>query len=287
LNATDYLRDVVRERHHPSILSWYLADDTASYVQGDTLKALHDAIHSIDKAHLTSQADAVGTTSPSRYYDFVHSTDIFMPEVYPLRVGVAPKQAIPQVIADMKAIQQDLADNGNPVKSIWPIIQYFDGWGGWDTMPTFQELRCMSYLSIIHGGNGITWYTYGGFDKNHGVTSTPETWKNICIVATELNKLQDVFLTEGSGQPVAVTVTDGPQKDAKDYDSINVLYKRLGDKQFLICANSADADVSAKFNAKGASSCQVWFENRTLPMDGDGTFADVFKPFDVHVYELK
>ena len=191
-----YLMDVVRERHHPAILSWYLADDTAGYCGPDELKELHDAIHAVDKAHLTSQADGVGAPDNSRYRGYVNSTDIFLPEIYPVKRDVPSEMAVPKVISDMKVIQEDLAANGNPAKSIWPIIQYFDGWSAWERFPTYDELRCMSYLCIIHGGNGITWYTYGGFRNNHGVTSTPERWKNICTVATELKDLQDVFLTE-------------------------------------------------------------------------------------------
>ena len=286
MDSAKYLMDVVRERHHPAILSWYLADDTAGYCGPEELKALNDAIHAIDKAHLTSQADGVGGPENSRYRAYVNSTDIFLPEIYPVRRDTPSELAVPEVIRDMKVIQEDLAANGNPNKSIWPIIQYFDGWGAWERFPTYEELRCMSYLCIIHGGNGITWYTYGGFNKNHGVTSTPERWKNICTVATELKALQDVFLTECNECPFTVAVTAGPAKNAMNYDSISVLYKRVGDKQYLICANSAKAGVMASFKVNGATSCDVWFENRKVTVSG-GVFEDSFTPYAVHVYELK
>ena len=286
MSKEKYLMDVVRERHHPAVLSWYLADDTAGYCGPEELKELHDAIHEVDKAHLTSQADGVGAPDNSRYRGYVNSTDIFLPEIYPVKRDVPSEMAVPKVISDMKVIQEDLAANGNPAKSIWPIIQYFDGWSAWERFPTFDELRCMSYLCIIHGGNGITWYTYGGFKNNHGVTSTPERWKNICTVATELRDLQDVFLTECSERPFTVAITAGPAKDAMNFDSISVLYKRVGDKQYLICANSAKADVTASFTVNGATACKVWFENRDVAVAG-GAFKDAFAPYAVHVYELK
>ena len=286
MDKSKVLMDVVKERHHPAILSWYLADDTAGYCSPEDLKELHDAIHAIDKAHLTSQADGVGAPDNSRYRAYVNSTDIFLPEIYPVKRDVTSEMAVPQVIQDMKTAQADLAANGNPAKSIWPIIQYFDGWSAWERFPTYDELRCMSYLSIIHGGNGITWYTYGGFNKNHGVTATPETWKNICTVATELNKLQDIFLTQCNEKPFTVSVAAGPAKDAMEFDSISALYKRVGDKQYLICANSAKADVTAKFTVNGATDCSVWFEERKVAVAG-GAFKDDFAPFAVHVYELR
>lgn len=276
-----FLQDVIREYTHPALLAWYLADDTASHIDPQALKDLHSAIKDIDSSHITVQADGIGRTETSRYRAFVNSTDGFMPEIYPIH---KERAGVPQVIRDMKRVQEDLAASGNPVKTIWPIIQYFDGWG-WDRFPTFDELRAMSYLALIHGGHGITWYTYGGWGNNHGVTETPETWKNICTVATELKALQEVFLEPASGITPAVKVIDGPAKDKLDYDSISVLHKKLGDKQYLICANSSDETIYAEFDALGAEQVNVWFENRKVNVS-KGSFNDTFAPYAVHVYEL-
>ena len=34
----------------------------------------------------------------------------------------------------------------------------------------------MTYLAIIHGAKGMTYYTYGGTGENHGVTHDPQVW---------------------------------------------------------------------------------------------------------------
>lgn len=280
-----YLKDVARERLHPAVLAWYLADDTANHVAFDDLRELHNAIHEIDPAHVTAQADPVGTPNNSRYRHYVHSTDVFLPEIYPIR-ELKQDDGVSFVIRDMKIIKADLAANGNPVKSIWPIIQYFDGWTAWKRFPTYDELRAMSFLAIIHGGNGITWYTYGGYGKNHGVTETPETWSNICKVATDLKALENVFLELPCPQPDAPKILSGPAKDLLGFDSISFLLKKSGGKQYLICANSVKDKVVAQFNVKGASHVNVMFENREVKVNG-GLFTDEFAPYAVHVYEMK
>ncbi len=285
MDIDSYLTDVVNERNHPAMLAWYLADDTASHVGCEEVKMLHDAIHSIDNAHITVQADPVGSPTNSRYRKYVHSTDGFLPEIYPVRKGMPDDETVPKVIENMKTIQADLAFHGNPKKTIWPIIQYFQGWSAWIRFPTYDELRAMSFESIIHGGNGITWYTYGGWGNNHGCNDNDEVWGNICKVATQLRDLEEVFLTECYEKAPAPVIVNGPAKDKMGFDSISVLFKRVGDRQFLICANSAFQEVTASFTALGVAKGKVWFEDRDITLK-DGQFTDVFKAYDVHVYEL-
>ncbi|OGV79964.1 MAG: hypothetical protein A3K19_11420 [Lentisphaerae bacterium RIFOXYB12_FULL_65_16] len=280
VDAETVVADVVREEAEPAILSWYLADDTASHVGCDELRALTEALHDVDPSRITCQADGVGSRPVSRYTNFVNSTDVFLPELYPIRDD--SDKGVPQIIADMKTIAADLDQAGTHRKGNWAIIQYFQGWG-WPRYPTRDELWAMTYLSIIHGANGMTWYTYGGWGKNFGVTDTPEAWKNICALAGELAKLQDVFVERTGPQPAAPTVTSGPDKDALGFPSIGVLLKEHAGKKYLLAANSARAAVTATFSLPGAKRLDLPFENRQVA-PADGTFTDTFVPYGVHVY---
>jgi hypothetical protein len=51
------LEDVARERSHPAVLAWYLADDTCAHVMPRQLTALTEAVRAIDPDHITVQAD--------------------------------------------------------------------------------------------------------------------------------------------------------------------------------------------------------------------------------------
>ena len=280
------LNDVAREFKHPQNLAWYLADDTASWIRPDELKDVNDFIKEIDSAHLTVQADGVGAPDKSRYLAYVESTDGFLPEIYPITKDRPPEEIVPKVITDMRTIKANIAEKPSGAKTIWPIIQYFDGWGGWPRFPTNDELRAMSYAALIHGANGITWYTYGGFKNNHGVTSTPDRWKNICRLATEINSLQKVLVSRDNFN-LSRKVTSGPTRDAHGHESISFLAKKDGSKRYLLCVNSTLDEITVEFKLEeSADEAKALFENRTIPVR-KRIFSDTFSPYAVHVYELK
>jgi len=281
MDARAVLEDVARERLHPAVLAWYLADDTAMYVAPRRLAELTEAIRAVDPDHITVQADVVGKPPASNYAAFVGATDGFLPELYPIR----GTDDVPEIITDMQTLRADIRAAGNPVKTVWPIIQYFEGWG-WPRFPTADELRAMSFLALIHGANGITWYTYGGRDKNHGATHTAETWRTLCGVAKEISGLQAVLLSE-TGEPPPVTVVAGPQKDSHGHPSISVLEKRCGGKRYLLCANSAKAEVKAAFTLAGMNRAADWKEPaRSLALSQD-VLTDTFPPYGVRVYRVE
>ncbi len=281
--GSDMINNIIRECHHPSILAWYIGDDTHTYFSPEDVKRNHDICHSLDNAHLTTQADGTGPRGASHYEAFIGSTDSFMPEIYPVREDKPDPKEVPTVIRDMKTIYDDLSRNGSPVKTIWAIIQHFDGWG-WKRFPTFDELRAMSYLSIIHGAHGITWYTYGGYNQNHGVTSTPEHWKEITTVAGELASIQNQLCSRHAKEQPAVTILSGPQKDALEHPSVTCLLKDNDGPKILLVCNSSTEAVQAAIDIKGFKTAKVLFEDRTV--DCANGLKDDFKPFAVHVYEL-
>lgn len=279
------IEDFLSEKKRPSILAWYLGDDTSAHIPPEVVRRNHLLCHALDNAHLTTQADVVGGQhGASNYTRYVHSTDSFLPEIYPMHEAKPLAREVPQAIMDMKTIKGDIKMAGNPVKSIWAIIQHFEGWG-WKRFPTYEEQRAMTYLSIIHGAHGVTWYTYGGKGNNHGVTHTPEHWKLICSISGELSKLQDVLSSRNAKtQPVPV-ILDGPKHDALKFPSISCLLKDNTGKKILLTANSATEQVKASIQIPGLKKVNVLFENRSL--DAKDTITDSFAPFAVHIYELE
>ena len=282
--GSDMINNIIRERHHPSILAWYIGDDTHTYFSPEDVKRNHDICHSLDNAHLTTQADGTGPRGASHYEAFIGSTDSFMPEIYPVREDKPDAKEVPTVIRDMKTIYDDLSRNGSPVKTIWAIIQHFDGWG-WKRFPSFDELRAMSYLSIIHGAHGITWYTYGGYNQNHGVTSTPEHWHEITTVAGELASIQNQLCSRHAKEQPAVTILSGPKTDALEHPSVTCLLKDNDGPKILLACNSSTEAVQAVIDIKEFKTAKVLFEDRSV--DCANGLKDDFKPFEVHVYELE
>ena len=165
----------------------------------------------------------------------------------------------------------------------WAILQYFKGWSGWQHFPTREQLFATTFAAIIHGAHGVTWYTYGGFDKNEGVTSTPERWRNICDLATRLSELSPVLVARTPPQPAAPEILSGPKTDPLGQPAVTGLLKRHDGRNYLLAVNAAAEPVTAKLSVPGAKAVEVLYENRTCTVEGDH-ITDTFPPFAVHIY---
>lgn len=282
---------------HPAVLAWYVGDDTSANTSPAELQDRSDAVKALDDNRITTQADVITSYGfLSNYEAFVHGTDNFLPEIYPVAVETQEdrEQSVPLVIRDMKVVMRNIDDEepSHP-KSVWPIIQYFDGWGRWRRFPEDNEIRAMSFAAIIHGATGITWYTYGGYwDENnkrynHGITSTPERWKTITNIATQINGLIPVLVERTpADQPPIPEVLDGPKKDALGYPAVTCLMKRHADETYVLAVNSSLKEVQASFTLPGLSGGEVMYEERTVRLE-NGRLVDTFNPYDVHIYRLK
>ena len=186
------VRTVIEECRQPALLAWYLADDTASHISADELRRVHRAIRDVDPFHVTVQADGVfaGGPRPSRYTDYVDFDGCLSAGnlSHPLRQGLRGGRHDPRHEAHRRRPAPRRAQ-----APIWAIIQDFEGWG-WQRYPTEAEIRVMTYLAIIHGATGMTYYTYGGNGKNHGVTHDPQVWATLKRIAGQLADLHDVLV---------------------------------------------------------------------------------------------
>ena len=283
---------------NPNILAWYLGDDTSDVMSAEELHALDSLVKAYDPTRISCQADPVGTTTllnqQSRYANYVTGTDVFMPEIYPVRGKEGDETdstCVAKTISDMKCFANDVRmyGDGRP-RGCWAIIQGFKGWHLWHHFPSKEQLYAMAWASVVHGAHGVVWYTYGGFyDKenkrqNEGVTSTPERWGWFCETATRLKELSP-FLVERtpSAQP-SVAVEEGTETDPFGYPSVSCLVKRRGDETVLIAVNSSPSAVKARFSGVPDNIATVIWENRSVSANGGG-MEDSFAPFDVHVYK--
>ncbi len=276
-------------RHHPSIIAWYLGDDTASHILPEMEADYDEAVKAVDPTRITVQADPIFSSSGgnSRYADYVTATDGFLPEIYPVRNEAGDptdKTCVAVTIRDMKQVAADvrLKSAGQP-RTCWAILQYFKGWSGWKHFPTREQLFATTFAAIIHGAHGVTWYTYGGFGDNEGVTSTPERWRNICDLAGRLSKLAPVLVERTPSQPAVPEVVAGPKTDPLGSPAVTCLLKRHGGRNYLFAVNVAAEPVTAKLAVPAAAAVEVLYENRTCPAVS-GLLTDDFAPFAVHVY---
>ena len=285
-NSTDVdtiLQDVATECNYPALLSWYIADDTASHISVADLTRVHRAIIGIDPFHPTCQADGIGwKQDPSRYHGYGNATDIILPELYPIHS--MEKNVLPNLVGDMKAVAKEFERIGRK-RGNWAIVQDFKGWG-WKRYPTDTEARVMTYLSIIHGATAMTYYTYGGWGKNMGAPFDKAVWANLKKIAGELARLHDVLVERTPRQTCEGTILEGVRKDDIEGPALNMLLKTHKGKNYLFTANSARGETRCRFKPATlapAARVEVLFENRTVPVKA-GAFEDTFEGYGVHVY---
>ncbi|MBP5639202.1 MAG: hypothetical protein J6X55_06970 [Victivallales bacterium] len=302
------LSTIVRYYRHPAVLTWYIGDDTLTHNTPEEMKMKIEAIKAVDPYHPTCQADAVFSFYPSifapvateddasRYRPVVNFTDIFRAELYPVRnySEQNSRDCVPSVIADMRTILRDIRDKATTPKNIWGIVQYFEGWcraneePEWKRFPTWQELRAMTWATLIHNARAINWYTYH-YNKDkfaHGFMYKAETRRNIQRILQEIVPLVDVLVERADGPTPTVTILEGPATDVLKNDSISVMVRRHDGFTYLFAVNSAYKPVRARISAPGLSSGTVLYEDNRSITVVDGFVTDVFQPNEVHIYKL-
>jgi hypothetical protein len=131
-----------------------------------------------------------------------------------------------------EAVERAVVASGGR-KPVLPILQIF-AWTATDRYPTSEELKCMVYLSLIHGAHGIGYYSYGTVTGKKGVTfaeDQPVVWNSLKDVNRELAQIGP-FLLEAAPD-TAVTL--------RERDSgVELRTVARGDSRLLLLANPTD-----------------------------------------------
>ena len=130
---------------------------------------------------------------PEKYEAVVQAIEVSAPYLYPV-----PYQPIRSV---GEAVGRASAASGGK-KPLLPILQIF-AWTATDRYPTAAELKCMVWLSLIHGARGIGFYSYNHVTGKKGVTfaqDQPEVWASLKDVNAELAKIGP-FLLDAAPDP--------------------------------------------------------------------------------------
>jgi hypothetical protein len=282
-------------RNDPSILSWYNGDDTSHNTSPSQLLDREEACRLLDGTRITCQADSIGGGAVrSHYQDFVPYTDVFMPEVYWVysRDRAKDEACVAKVILDVARARSDIAKYGKDrPHGVWPIVQAFHG-RMWERFPDEDEFLAMSYASIIHGGQGITWFYYAGElneksgARYSGCFGTKDRWTMMTNLTTRLNRLSPVLTARTPPQPQTPEILSGPKNDPLGQPAVTALVKNHAGSIYIFAVNASPKPVKARiFAAVADSEAAVLWEKRAVKAVG-GAFQDEFKGFGVHVYRF-
>jgi hypothetical protein len=248
--------------NHPALLAWYISDEPNGYkIPPDTLEEFYRLVRETDPWHPVSMVFMAPFLSSKKY---ANALDIVMADPYP--VPGHPIGLSGEVTAQLKT-------EYNGKKPVWMVLQSFGGGEWWEREPSLQEMRSMTWQSVIRGATGIQYFVRQG--QNYFPKSVA-AWSECGRMAMEVAELTPWLLSDEETLPV--------ESSSKNI----IVSSRVHDGQLMVMAvNKINEPVGVTFRIRGIGSnkAKVIFENRTLQVSG-GQIADHIAPYASQVYLL-
>jgi hypothetical protein len=211
---------------------------------------------------------------PQCVADYQKSADVFMMDQYPV-------PSMPMTwLADSIDEARDLA---GPEKEIWAIIQAFGGDAmarhGWPVFPSYEQMRCLTFLSLIHEVKGILYYTYSHVKKE--ASRQAGLWD----IANQVRSLEPWLVDAGGVHRLSVRMTSPFRCDAVGRPAVQAGLMQHGDKTVIMAVNTIDRPVDAVMS--GFPSGLVYVDD---PFDEkrfvvrEGTVKTHFAPWQVRIF---
>ena len=244
------IEEIKTFRDHPALLGWYISDEPNGIsITPSQLEDIYKTVKENDPWHPVSIVFMAPFLSAIKYSD---ALDIVMADPYPIPDN-------PVTVPGEVAFQLNSEFKGK--KPFWIIPQSFGGGELWGREPTIQEIRSMTWQSIINGATGIQYFVRQGLNY---FPKSAATWSECGRMAVEVSELTPWLLSDEETLPVSST-------------SKNILVtSRIHNGQLAIMAvNKVNEPVSTTFRVKGLQNgkARVLFENRIVSFYS-GVFTD-------------
>lgn len=189
-NNFNWIKRWVNElKDYHALFTWYLYDEPEHHgITSELLQRLNSNVKSIDSLNTTSIL-LNNSRCSEQYYD---SYDILMVDEYPI-----PNRNIEMVSHKLKEATEMI--NGS--KPVIAVLQAYDKKGkekidsGKELVrPTYDEIRCMTFLALASGVDGIIYYWSPSY-KYHLKNQAPKVWNGLIKVIKELNGIMPYLLS--------------------------------------------------------------------------------------------
>ena len=247
-------------RDHPALLGWYISDEpNGTNVTPEQLEEIYRTIKENDPWHPVSIVFMSPFIAAKRYSD---ALDVVMADPYPIPDHPV---SMPGDVADQ------LRTEFKGKRPSWIVPQAFGGGELWSREPTIQEIRSMTWQSIINGATGIQYFVRQGLNY---FPKSSAMWSECGRMATEVAELTPWLLSDEMTLPV------------QSYSKNVIVSSRVHNGQLVIMAvNRINEPVSTSFRITGFynGSARVLFENRFISVRS-GVLSDQIAPFGSQVY---
>ncbi|MEN6303193.1 MAG: hypothetical protein ABFD96_10745 [Armatimonadia bacterium] len=248
-------------RDHPALLAYYLADEPElGSASAEDCEIAYRKIKELDPWHPVTMVFCQSEAA-ARY---ARGMDICMTDPYPI-----PNSPVTNVSDFCDRINRDLAD----ALPLWVVPQAFGGGEWWKREPSRQEMRCMTYLALIHNSRGIQYFIRRPPASN---PNSPDLWSECRRLMFELGQLTPALA--------------GEQRPAPTVNPAGIHTAAFGERGAVtvLCTNTKNEpqQMTLTLADKWSVDAEVVFENRQVRVT-DGVLTDTIEPFGTRVYRLQ
>lgn len=265
--TVDPIQVVNKFKDKPVILGWSIADDVDSNKDGFTpnqILNLHCKFKTADPAHITY----ISGSKEKKIANFINTADAIGVQAYPVGEKL-PLNWVKYMIS--------IARNAAPKnRLIIGNVQSFRWYHEGAKIPSFDEIRNMTYQAILAGAKGIIYYTY--YDAKWSLPEHPDLWRRMKSLVPEMQAISS-FLLEGNLK----TIDTGVQ------NLLAGIWVHQNQTLAFVINTSYDriADVAIKL-PENVKEARPMFPDRGSDMSvKNGQLTGFLNPLDVHVYSLK
>ncbi|MEV8148839.1 hypothetical protein AB0O52_11935 [Arthrobacter sp. NPDC080073] len=254
-------------KNHPSLLGWYINDETPADSQADHVRPRYTSVADNDPNHPSYSVDyRVWAGDDAQFV-----TDAFGTDPYP--IFGKPTDIPRRVFTHTEATVREL-----PNTAIWPVIQLHN-LGNYKHFgvrpPNLAEVRSMSWQAIVAGATGLLYYSR--FDIENDVSGIPyrTLLDNAKTVVTQIRDLSPVILS--TDRPPSIRVADD--------DALRWTTRRYDNRDYLFMVNLSKEARTASFAAPGNEPVEVLYEHRSLSKR-QGRYTDDIEGLGVRLYRI-
>jgi hypothetical protein len=304
----------LENKNHPSIVGWMHGDEpdnAQSLGQGkgygppitpDTIVRSYERMRAADPTRpvLLNLGQGVAWDNwvgrgvrrnhPEDYPEYVKGCDIVSFDIYPA------VHEHPEVSGKLEFVARGverLMQWTRGEKTVWNCIECAHI-GNPQVKPTPQQLRAEVWMALIHGSRGLIYFVhqFKPTFKEASLLDDPELLAAVTAINRQVHELAPVLnrpsilegiRVKGASSSTSLRATDEP---------VAWMLKRREDAAYLFTVNMRNQPTRKTFVGElfldlGAPvSVTVLGESRRVPLQ-NGELTDEFRPYEVHLYELR
>jgi len=257
----------------PALLGFYIEDEPEGRsVRPDSLVSLKQRLKQDHPGVLT----AVAMLRPQMVREYRHACDVFLLDPYP----------VPDMPLTWLADCLEEASRHVDRERLWAVVQAFGGGkyvkDGWARRPTYLEMRCLTFLAIVHGAHGVFYFSYPEARADQA------TWEGLVKIVRQLRELRTWLVLPNEPNNLKLEMLSPFKTDAAGRPAVHYCLKRKGTEGLLILVNAIDRPV--EFILEGFSSKPPWLAEvfyKTKAVILDGNIRGNLGPYEVCVYQFR